>query len=125
MGALGDDRGWLRGSRPPEPVLDVAAGEPRPPFTTRDDIVANTEVFWSAQYKRFGSHIGCQRHVLERLAECTRTVPPDEMKKLSARFEVAEMIEALLSLKTGKVAGPNGLPGERSTQHARWGGHGY
>jgi hypothetical protein len=33
------------------------------------------------------------------------------MKKLSARFEVAEMIEALVSLKTGKVAGPNGLPG--------------
>jgi hypothetical protein len=59
MGALGDDRGWVRGSRPPEPVLDVATGAPRLPFTIRDDIVANTEVFWSAQYKRFGSHIGC------------------------------------------------------------------
>ena len=112
MGSLGDDRGWVRGSRPPEPVLEVAPGSPRLPFTSRDDIVANTAVFWAAQYKRFASHIGCQRHVLERLAACTRTVPPDHMALLARLLTVDEMVTAILSLKTGKVSGTNGIPAE-------------
>jgi hypothetical protein len=112
MGSLGDDRGWVRGSRPLVPVLEVAPGSPRLPFTSRDDIVANTIVFWAAQYKRFASHTGCQRHVLERLAAFTRTVPPDHMTLLARPLTVDETVAAILSLKTGKVSCTNGIPAE-------------
>ena len=49
-------------------LCPIIKGTP-PDLTDSDEIIANTELFWSCLYKRYDSHVPCQRHYLERLAE--------------------------------------------------------
>eukprot|EP01052_Picozoa_sp_SAG31_P000192 SAG31_NODE_6_length_43291_cov_191.503496_6_plen_943_part_00 len=112
IGSLGDDRGWTEGDRPLRPAIDPQPDGSYRKLTSEADIINNTEIFWSALYKRYRSHVGCQRHVLERLAACARRVPASELDRLAAPFTEAEVVRAIRSLKKGKVAGTSGLPAE-------------
>ena len=62
-------------------LCPIIKGTP-PDLTDSDEIIANTELFWSCLYKRYDSHVPCQRHYLERLAECVTKVPPEVMAQL-------------------------------------------
>ena len=112
MGALGDDRGWTQPRGPPRPAVDPRPTSVKGELTSADDIIANTELFWSTLYRRYRSHVPCQRHCLERLAACVNKVPAEELEKLARPLTLDEVITAIHSLKTGKVAGPNGIPAE-------------
>ena len=112
MGDLGDDRGWTQPRGPPRPAVDPRPTSVVGELTSADDIIANTELFWSTLYRRYRSHVPCQRHCLERLAACVNKVPAEELEKLARPLTLDEVITAIHSLKTGKVAGPNGIPAE-------------
>ena len=112
MGKLGDDRGWLQPRGAPRPAVDPMPRGTPPDLTDSDEIIANTELFWSCLYKRYDSHVPCQRHCLERLAECVTKVPPEVMAQLAEPLTIEEVIAAIESLKKGKVSGPNGIPAE-------------
>ena len=92
-------------------LCPIIKGTP-PDLTDSDEIIANTELFWSCLYKRYDSHVPCQRHYLERLAECVTKVPPEVMAQLAEPLTVEEVITAIESLKKGKVSGPNGIHAE-------------
>ena len=111
-GALGCPSGWIGPIGSMQPIKAAEADGSRPDLTDEAEIIANTELFWSHQYSPFLAHEPCQRFVLERVAECTRVLPPDTVALMAALLTIAEVRDAIMHINTGKSPGPSGIPAE-------------